>query len=214
MDAHLGFGVFNKGVNYLAQQVTVDVLQALAGDTDGDRHVDFTDFNDLANNYTGPGGSGKDWTQGDFDGDGDVDFSDFNDLANNYTGPVIGYSKGKSGDGLSEEQRAGLLSSLAAAAPSGSRATEIEEALASSRVRIALDRLATLRTMRAARAGIDSSVAAHDAVLERLGAEESEPSRTFARRTAWVHQYEPAGMKERPAKARKVLDELLVTDLA
>ena len=46
--------------------------------------MDFNDFNDLANNYTGsltPGTGGKTWVQGDFDGDGDVDFADFNDLA-------------------------------------------------------------------------------------------------------------------------------------
>jgi hypothetical protein len=63
------------------------------GDTDYDCDVDFTDFNNLANNYTGsldPGTGGKLWEQGDFDGDADVDFADFNELANHYTGPGSG----------------------------------------------------------------------------------------------------------------------------
>jgi hypothetical protein len=60
--------------------------------------VDFSDFNNLANNYTGtlaPGIGGKEWHNGDFDGDGDVDFADFNELANHYTGAGVDYTAGK-----------------------------------------------------------------------------------------------------------------------
>jgi hypothetical protein len=75
------------------KDITVNIVDGWLfvspGDTDKDFDVDFTDFNSLANNYTGtlpPGTGGKDWSQGDFDMDGDVDFSDFGKLANNYTG--------------------------------------------------------------------------------------------------------------------------------
>ena len=101
--SYLGSGVWfgddrtGQGIVYVdrvlpddpASAVQIAVFQAKEGDTDGDRDVDFADFNDLANNYTGsldPGTGGKDWLQGDFDLDGDVDFADFNELANNYTG--------------------------------------------------------------------------------------------------------------------------------
>jgi hypothetical protein len=177
----------------------VDFGNAYPGDTNGDRHVDFTDFTTQANNYTGPGGSGKDWTQGDFDGDGDVDFTDFTALANNFTGPVIGYSKGKSGGGLSEAQRAALLSSLEGADPSGSRAADVGESLAQSRARIALARLTTLRSRDAALAGIDRG-SVHDAVLARLGSEESKIPRASSSRMVWVYEFEALGVKERPAK--------------
>jgi len=72
---------------------TLTILELILGDTDYDCDIDFADFNNLANNYTGsldPGMGGKDWRQGDFDGDGDGDFKDFNDLANHYTGPLDG----------------------------------------------------------------------------------------------------------------------------
>jgi hypothetical protein len=76
-----------------AEPIVGYFLESLAGDTDFDCDVDFTDFNNLANNYTGsldPGTGGKLWKEGDFDGDGDVDFVDFNELANHYTGPGDG----------------------------------------------------------------------------------------------------------------------------
>jgi hypothetical protein len=94
---HLGFGVFHQDVQYVGapeETITaIDLLlfQALDGDTDGDRDVDFSDFGNLANMYTGTGASGRVWTDGDFDGDGDVDFSDFNWLANYYTGSGVEY---------------------------------------------------------------------------------------------------------------------------
>jgi hypothetical protein len=65
----------------------------IPGDTDRDCDVDFTDFNHLVDNYTGPldpGTGDKLWEHGDFDGDEDVDFGDFNTLANYYTGPGDG----------------------------------------------------------------------------------------------------------------------------
>jgi hypothetical protein len=222
LGAHLGFGVFFQGITYSYHQgaqphssVSVDAFQAKPGDTDGDRDVDFTDFNNLANGYTGVGGSGKVWTQGDFDADGDVDFADFNKLANNYTGPITGYAKGKSGGGLDQAQRAELLGGLEGMAPGEGGAAEVGESLARWRVRIALARLATLRATDVARAGTES-VSARDAVLEQLGRQESRTPRTSTDRTAWLCQFEPTGVKERPAKANTlvetVADKLLVTD--
>lgn len=67
------------GAYTLALNGTISPVD-LEGDTDLDGDVDFTDFNNLANNY----GTGTTWGEGDFDGDGDVDFTDFNLLANNY----------------------------------------------------------------------------------------------------------------------------------
>jgi hypothetical protein len=87
----LGGATMGLAVTYQPDDVIVTV--ATLGDADLDLDVDFDDFNDLANNYTGPlspGIGGKEWGLGDFDGDGDVDFTDFNYLANNYTGPLGG----------------------------------------------------------------------------------------------------------------------------
>ncbi|OHB73970.1 MAG: hypothetical protein A2V70_01700 [Planctomycetes bacterium RBG_13_63_9] len=100
-------------LTYNTHDVAVDVLQAYGGDTDGDRDVDFADFNNLANNYTGANPPppappyDKDWTQGDFDADGDVDFADFNTLANHYTGVGGDYTGGSrdGGGGGGEEIR-------------------------------------------------------------------------------------------------------------
>jgi hypothetical protein len=85
------------------QSVQVTVFQSKAGDCDGDRDVDFADFGNLANNYTGtmdPGVGGKDWREGDFDADQDVDFTDFGQLANNYTGTDVEYAPGDKADAL------------------------------------------------------------------------------------------------------------------
>jgi hypothetical protein len=68
----------------------VEAIGATRGDADLDDDVDFVDFNALADNYTGVGGSGMAWCHGDFDFDGDVDFTDFNHIANNYTGSLGG----------------------------------------------------------------------------------------------------------------------------
>jgi hypothetical protein len=87
----LGGATRGLAVTYRPDDVIVTV--ATLGDADLDLDVDFDDFNDLADNYTGPlnpGIGGKEWSLGDFDGDGDVDFTDFNYLANNYTGPLGG----------------------------------------------------------------------------------------------------------------------------
>jgi hypothetical protein len=108
---YLGCGVWfgnagGTGVTYIGapgQVTAVDlaIFQAKAGDTDGDRDVDFADFGTLANNYTGtqdPGTGGKDWREGDFDVDQDVDFGDFGQLAKNYTGTDVEYAPdGKGG---------------------------------------------------------------------------------------------------------------------
>jgi hypothetical protein len=99
---YLGYGIWfgndktGEGVTYVEDggvvtAVEISVFQALEGDMDGDRDVDFADFSNLANYYTGslaPGTGGEEWRHGDFDGDGDVDFTDFSNLANNYTGSL------------------------------------------------------------------------------------------------------------------------------
>jgi hypothetical protein len=123
MNQHLGLGVFYQGITYGPNSVTLDVLQALGGDLDGDRDVDFADFAVLANNYTGtlpPGTGGMDWTQGDIDGDEDVDFTDFNILANNYT--PGGYKGGG--------ERGGLDKSAVAMLGVGTDVTRIQRATA------------------------------------------------------------------------------------
>jgi hypothetical protein len=189
-----------------------DILVARRGDADLDADVDFTDFNELANDYTGPGGTGKDWARGDFDGDGDVDFTDFNYLANNYTGPA-GYLEGKGESDLGETQQAGLFSGLERPEPSGSRAAKVEEeSLAMLRVRVALARLATLRAVNVARAGADKG-SAQDAVLQPLGQEEPRTPRTLAGRAEWLYEFEPMGIKNWPSKratsAEDAVDKLL-----
>lgn len=83
---HLGRGVFFDGVNYNANDVTVDLFQAKSGDADGDADIDITDFNTLATNFD-PGGANaitNVWTVGNFDNDTDVDITDFNSLASNF----------------------------------------------------------------------------------------------------------------------------------
>jgi autotransporter-associated beta strand protein len=55
---YLGYGIWfgdqsGTGVTYNGDTVGVHVFQALEGDTDGDRDVDFSDFGNLANYYTG-----------------------------------------------------------------------------------------------------------------------------------------------------------------
>lgn len=56
------------------------IVVRLAGDTNGDSHVDFTDLNTLLTSYGLPGT----FAEGDFDGTGTVDFNDLNILLTNY----------------------------------------------------------------------------------------------------------------------------------
>ena len=61
----------------------VTLTRIVAGDTDENDKVEFTDFTTLSNNYLGAA-TGQDWSTGDFDGDGDVAFADFVLLSNNW----------------------------------------------------------------------------------------------------------------------------------
>jgi hypothetical protein len=76
---HLGAGIFasNQGPNgqvvtYSDTEVTVDLFQAIAGDTDGNRDVNGFDIQAIlsANKFGKP--LAADWTEGDFTGDGFV----------------------------------------------------------------------------------------------------------------------------------------------
>jgi len=83
--SHQGGGIF-RNITYTSTTVEFQNLAALAGDADGDKDVDITDFNVLATNFD-PGGANSatnDWITADFDEDGDVDITDFNGLANNF----------------------------------------------------------------------------------------------------------------------------------
>ncbi len=73
---HLGAGVFYDSLSYAANGVDVDLLQAAAGDTDGDADIDNTDLQLILGAGSFNNGTGFDWPQGDFDGDTDVDNSD------------------------------------------------------------------------------------------------------------------------------------------
>lgn len=59
-------------------------VPSMAGDTNLDGTVDFSDFVTLSNNYGGPGT----WVEGDFDGDGKVLFTDFILLSGNFGNDV------------------------------------------------------------------------------------------------------------------------------
>ena len=87
---HLGKGRFYLPM-YNTTNVTLGAFQAEAGDVDGDKDVDITDFNRLAANFdpAGDNSAANDWMTADFDSDGDVDITDFNSLASNFA--PIGY---------------------------------------------------------------------------------------------------------------------------
>lgn len=72
-------GMF-RTLTYTSTSLDLTNYAAIAGDTDGDRDVDFTDFLVVARNF----GKEGDWRQGDFTGDGFVQFNDFLDLARNF----------------------------------------------------------------------------------------------------------------------------------
>ena len=76
---HLGDGQF-VSINYPDGGVEVVSYTALAGDVDGDGHVGFDDFLEMALNF----GLQADWVGGDFSGEGLVEFSDFLALSKNY----------------------------------------------------------------------------------------------------------------------------------
>ncbi len=81
--AHLGCGVFlsgrgasGHGVTYSANAVGVDVFQAAAGDTDGNRQVDGDDIQAILAADTFPSRGAAGWSTGDFTGDGLCDGDD------------------------------------------------------------------------------------------------------------------------------------------
>ena len=73
---HLGFGIFFEGINYNPADVIVDLFQAAAGDTNGDRLVDTTDITNILSANVFENGNPADWTTGDFTGDGFVTTDD------------------------------------------------------------------------------------------------------------------------------------------
>jgi hypothetical protein len=64
----------------------VTVYAALGGDTDLDGDVDTADTTTVFQNFTGAGGTGKNWALGDTDHDGDVDTADTTTAFQNFTG--------------------------------------------------------------------------------------------------------------------------------
>jgi hypothetical protein len=72
--------VADTGGRTLAQDFTTTFF-TLAGDTNGDRTVNFADLLTVAKNYNG---TGKIWADGDFTNDGAVNFADLLALAKNY----------------------------------------------------------------------------------------------------------------------------------
>lgn len=66
-------------------------MLALGGD--GDRDIDVTDFNVLAQNFSPMTTTGANWTTADFDGDMDIDVTDFNRLASNFSPSGYGASQ-------------------------------------------------------------------------------------------------------------------------
>ena len=103
---HMGSGKFYD-VAYNATNVTLGAFQAAAGDADGDRDVDITDFNSLANGFdpSGDNAASNNWMTADFDADGDVDITDFNALSQNFA--PLGYGAG--GIVIPEPTSGGLL---------------------------------------------------------------------------------------------------------
>ncbi|OHB66078.1 MAG: hypothetical protein A2V70_17470 [Planctomycetes bacterium RBG_13_63_9] len=170
---YLGLDIFmDVGIGSGDVNVDAALLRALAGDTDGDRDVDFADFNNLANNYTGAlaaGVGGKDWRQGDFNGDADVDFGDFNDLANHYTGAGVEYGPGKD------------------AAPGREAAPTAPAARTSAKG-------SDTRPTRVRR------VRSVDAVFEEAAAEDSESAGAGLAKMAWLYEFEQIGTVGRSPK--------------
>ena len=79
---HLGSGIFaseigktGSALEYTKDRVTISVFQAQAGDANGDRVVDVSDFN-VWNEHRFQ--NAQTWLDGDFNGDHVVDGSDFN----------------------------------------------------------------------------------------------------------------------------------------
>jgi hypothetical protein len=102
--SHAGGGLF-RTVTYSETTVELQNLLALAGDTDGDRDIDLSDYTRLATNFA-PGGTTLGWADGDFDSDGDIDLSDYNSLAS-------GFAPGGYAAAGVPEPAAGLLALLA-----------------------------------------------------------------------------------------------------
>ena len=82
---YLDYGVFLESYDLTDPNAyKLNLLQALPGDTDGDRDVDTDDYFTLSDNFYKAGAF--DWTGGDFDGDEDVDLADFAVFAHCFTG--------------------------------------------------------------------------------------------------------------------------------
>ncbi len=75
---HLGHGVYFQDLSLAPDEtaMAVTVLQAAAGDTNGDRQVNNTDLQLILGANSFGAGPGFAWTEGDFDGDTDVDNTD------------------------------------------------------------------------------------------------------------------------------------------
>ncbi len=73
---HLGFGVFHQAVAYPGQSVDLQIFQAVAGDTDGNREINNTDLQVILGAGSFGTGDTWGWGQGDFNGDGLVNNSD------------------------------------------------------------------------------------------------------------------------------------------
>ena len=81
---HAGSGVFYDLLVH-DHHMELGAWQAKAGDIDGDRDIDVTDFYHLSTNFS-PNGNDTIWTMGNFStDDGDVDITDFNLLATNFS---------------------------------------------------------------------------------------------------------------------------------
>ena len=100
---HLGFGLFagngqgGNALSYTGTSAQFTYLAASAGDADGDRDVDITDFNSLASSFdpNGANSASNNWTTADFDSDGDIDITDFNALASHFAPGGYGASSGQ-----------------------------------------------------------------------------------------------------------------------
>ncbi len=89
---HVAGGLF-RSVTYTATSVQLQNLLAMAGDTNGDRDVDLSDYNTLTTNFDPVGSAGPhSWLAGNFDADADIDLSDYNWLTANFNPAGYGTS--------------------------------------------------------------------------------------------------------------------------
>ena len=79
---HIGHGQFFEGINYNPTNAIVNIFQAAAGDTNGDKFVDTDDITNILSAALFETGEFGDWTQGDFTGDFLVDTEDITAILN------------------------------------------------------------------------------------------------------------------------------------